>query len=146
MIDINCLMPPCCFLSWVVSGQGLYHLANSRFEPGLPSISCLQLTKLADNKSVLPSNGRVLATGWLSILEGLLHILKVSLSKIDSCQHAIPLKEVGKKRIRNDIPKNCSCRDRYWLPENCNSVTALSQKLLYFRPIRHTLITVFSRR
>jgi hypothetical protein len=34
------------------------------------------------------------------------------------------------KRIRNDIPKKCSCRDKYWLPENCNSVTALSLKLV----------------
>jgi hypothetical protein len=48
---------------------------------------------------VLPSNGRVLATGWLPILEGLLHILKVSLLKTDSCQLAIPLKEDEKTEL-----------------------------------------------
>jgi len=46
---------------------------------------------------VLPSNGRGVAASWLLVQEGLLHIQKVSLSKINSCQHAIPIKEDEKR-------------------------------------------------
>jgi hypothetical protein len=56
-------------------------------------------------QSVLPSNGRSLAMSLLPVWEGLLHIQKVLLSKMNSCQHSIPLKEDEKKRRINDIPK-----------------------------------------
>lgn len=79
---------------------------------------------------VLPPNGRGLATCWLPVQEGLLHIQRVSLSKMNSCQHVIPLKEDEKREEKMTYLRKCSCRSEYWLPQNCNSVTALSLKLM----------------
>jgi hypothetical protein len=80
---------------------------------------------------VPPTNGRGLATSWLLVQKGLLRIQKISLSKMNSYQHAMPLKEDKKSEEWMTYLRKYSCRDKYWLPQNCNSVTALNLKLMF---------------
>lgn len=83
-------------------------------------------------QSVLPCNGRGLVTSRLPGQEGILHFQKLSLSKVNSCYHAIPLKDDEKKEEEMIYLRTCSCRDKYWLRQKCKSVTALSLKVMRF--------------